>query len=221
MATWGACTRDRGSELTVLLDTTPPRHAVEALFLPADPATIGSLPPGTSAALRPSTADSVARYERLADSTELLDRSFQQLRDSLNREVRALVGVDRRSRAYAQRFLAFRRREIEADAMRHARDRLRTRTATMRGRLAATLHQRERTGSDATRRRRGALDSLVADTRRARTVPLSARTMIGSLEPGVWWVGIAPRGGLPERFERVVVRRGARDTLRFSADVRD
>jgi hypothetical protein len=216
-----ACSRDRGSELTVLLDTTPPRRVVEALFLPADPATIGSLTPARSAALRPSTADSVARYERLADSIEQLDRSFQQLRDSLNREARALDAVDRRSRAYAERFFAFRRRKMEAEGMRHARDRLRSRAATMRGRLAATLHARERSGSDDTRRRRGALDSLVADTRRARAVPLSAGTMTGSLEPGVWWVGIAPQGGLPDRFERVVLRRGARDTLRFSGDVRD
>jgi hypothetical protein len=193
---------------------------VEALFLPADPSNVESPPSSQSAVLHPSAADSVARYQRLADSTDQLERRFQILRDALNREARALESVDRRSRAYAERFFAFRRRELEAERIRHARDRVRSHTATLRARLAATLQERDRSGGEEARRRRGALDSMVADTRRARAIPMSARAMTRSLEPGVWWVGIAPRGGVPDGFQRVVLRRGARDTLRFSRELR-
>jgi hypothetical protein len=193
---------------------------VEALFLPADPSNVESPPSSQSAVLHPSAADSVARYQRLADSSDRLERRFQILRDALNREARALESVDRRSRAYAERFFAFRRREFEAEGIRHARDRVRSHTATLRARLAATLQERDRSGGEEARRRRGALDSMVADTRRARAMPMSARAMTRSLEPGVWWVGIAPRGGMPDGFQRVVLRRGASDTLRFSRELR-
>jgi hypothetical protein len=193
---------------------------VEALFLPADPSNVESPPSSQSAVLHPSAGDSVARYQRLADSSDQLERRFQILRDALNREARALESVDRRSRAYAERFFAFRRREFEAEGIRHARDRVRSHTATLRARLAATLQERDRSGGEEARRRRGALDSMVADTRRARAIPMSARAMTRSLEPGVWWVGIAPRGGLPDGVQRVVLRRGARDTLRFSRELR-
>jgi hypothetical protein len=215
-ATCGACSSEGRSELTILLDSTPAPHAVEALVLPADPSAILDSRPVAAAARRPATADSVARYRRLADSSEHLDRRFQLLRDSLNREARALDAEDRRSRAYADRFFVFRRRALEAETIRHSRDGLRSRTASMGARLAAALRAGASRDDDA--RRRSALDALAAGGRRPRTIPLDARVVTGALAPGPWWIGVAPRGGVPARFDHVVLRPGVHDTLRLSGE---
>lgn len=80
---------------------------------------------------RPRAADSASPAALLSDSAASLDARFQILRDSLNRESRALDALDRRTADYARRFDAWRVRARTADSLRIARDRLRARIARL------------------------------------------------------------------------------------------
>ena len=97
----------------------------------AAPATNGSAPADTRQVGNSSRADPASPARVLGDSAAALDARFQSLRDSLNRESRALDPLDRRSADYARRFDAWRAHARTADSLRVARDRLRTRLARL------------------------------------------------------------------------------------------
>ena len=103
LAIVAGCRGESANTTAGALDTSSARDRLE----------VGARPSGPAAALE--------------DSAAALDASFQQERDALNAEARALDSLDRRSPEYGRRFTAWRLRAIAAESLRARRDRLRTR----------------------------------------------------------------------------------------------
>lgn len=210
-----ACSRT--SEIAVVLDSSAPTRGLEVVAVPVDPATLRRPEPPPPAALPRRTADSVARWRRLADSAAALDAIFQGEREALNAEALALRALDRRGADYARRYDAFRRRQASADSLRAARDRLRRSAEPLRARLADHVPAGTLGAPDTTRwPPRAMLDTLADGARHARSAPLAGGRALLPLRPGVWFLGVTEAGRTPLRFTRLEVARGKRDTVRLA-----
>ena len=150
---------------------------------------------------RPSATDSASLLDRLSDSAATLDARFQSERDALNREARSLAGIDRRAGEYHAQYDAFRKREIAAESLRQARDRLRARVTPLATRFAAAANAG---GVVQTSRR---LDVEAATNGVRHTVVTAAQhdTISLRLPDGTWWLGVASRGLVPLVWTKVEV----------------
>lgn len=199
--------------VTVLHDSTAAHEASVVLALPVDPATLrepdGSAPGGAA-------NDTLARLRALGDTVTIVDAQFQDERDALNAEARAMRALDRWAPSYARRFDAFRLRAIAAESLRARRDRMQRREGAQRERLAHLLpsaaEQRNAQG-----RHREKLLSAGDGSRITRSAPMSSSATSLSLPPGRWWLGLAPAGGIPATYRALTVSAGSRDTLRLTS----
>jgi hypothetical protein len=194
------CTQS--GDVVIVLDSTMRGEAVEVVATSVDPRLARRDRPMSAAG-----ADSLALLRTVDDEGARLAARFRALRDSLNREVRSLDSLDRRSRQYAVRYADIRRRTLGAEAIRAERDAYRARADSIRAML----------GPDIT----GASDTATSEdgnggNRRVLRETLADSSITLSLQPGRWWIGASVGGARPERYDTIVVRRGEIDTLRLT-----
>jgi hypothetical protein len=192
-------------DVVVVIDSTMRAESVEVVALPTDPAL------RVVTASGPHATDSIARLRALDDSVAAIDARFQMMRDQLSSDVGALDTADRRTRSYAVRYAEIRRRTLAAEALRAARDSMRTRAAAFRSSLGITANEPNAAAASSDAGTRS------IDGRRAERQPARAGGSTVSLAPGPWWIGVATRGANPLGFAPVTVRPGSIDTVRFGA----
>jgi hypothetical protein len=202
------CTSDESRVIVRVTDES----ARAAIASPVDPRILRearSSPSATGAVAR-----SIVRYYAVSDSADSLDAVFRTARDSLNREARSLVGGDRHSIEYGERYDAYMSRVAVATRTREARDRARRRAAALRTQLGANAPDLTRRHADPGQRLRTALDSA-ARANGTGIVRESVRDGQATLEltPGIWWLAIETDDGLLSDVRRHEVRPGARDTV--------
>jgi hypothetical protein len=205
---------DRQGQLVIDVDTTSAEGPLEVLALPVAPQSLvrPMQPPSEHPA---PLADSLARHAALTDSAASLDSRFQREREALNREVATLDSADRRTTTYAESYENHRRRVLAAERLRDARDAMRERLQELAQLLDPHLPSPERQAADRAAQRERMLGAT-DDVRRAITAPVLQGRAELSLAPGAWWIGVSSGHLPPASFDSVLVRPGARDSLRIA-----
>jgi hypothetical protein len=203
--------------VTVLVDTTGSGDALEVLALPVSPAAI-QLPAEIIDVGTPGTprSDSIVRFMALRDSAAMLDQRFQRERASLNADASRFDSLDRTSAEYARAWDAHRARLVEAERLRTARDRVRERVAALAVRLGDSVPPDDSTRRAAVRASwRTVYEGTSDETRRTVVADVRDGRAMLAITPGVWWIGVAERGDVPESFVQVDVGARAHDTVRI------
>ena len=200
----------RSGTVVVVIDTTMLAEAVEVVALPDDPSDVAAATVRTL----PAPADSISRLRMLDDSAAVIDARFRSLRDAVNNDVTALDTADRRTRSYAVRYAAVRRRTAEAERLRAMRDSLRQRGEDLRARLGPRAGDSRTSPTEEARAGSRTID------RSAERRPMRDGAATLSLAAGRWWVGVARPGAEPARYDSLTVRRGETDTIRVRASPR-
>lgn len=191
-----ACATERDASITVVLDSNPAHEMREVIAVPVDPSVLSRARATPTSRMR---TDSAAALTALQDSVAGVDQRFQAERNALNRESRSFTGLDRRATEYHTRYDGFRKREIAAESLRTARDRLRARVAPLEAGGGASASER-RVADSAARR---AIDEATSGTRRTVVTPATSDTAAVPLRSGIWWIGVARQRSLPVRWVRI------------------
>ena len=213
---WSVAACAPEGRVTVVVDTTNSRGALEVLALPVNPAAI-QLPSETIETEAPGTprGDSIVRFLALRDSAAALDERFQRERAALNAEAARFDSLERTSAAYARAWDAHRARLVEAERLRTTRDRVRERVASMAARLGDAVPPEDSVRRAAVRASwREVFENASDETRRSVVADIRDGRATLAITPGRWWIGVMQRDDVPESFVQVEVGARVHDTVR-------